>query len=89
MELIDYCIRETDSMSSFPLKAFFHITKLQWEFEEGRHKGILDTKTILEGIDKVVQLCHSFDQDWMKNDLFGAKVSAINLKIEIYSYLVQ
>ena len=86
MELINYCIEQTDFMSNFPLKPFFHITKLRWEFEERRYKGNLDgsvAKTLLKRINEVVQLCHSFDQDWMKIDSFGAIVSAINLKIEI------
>ena len=86
MKLIDYCIRQTEFMSDFVLKPYFYITKLRWEFECKRFMGDLDesvAKTILKGIDEMVQLCYSFDQEWMKIDSFGAMGSAINLKIEI------
>ena len=87
MELIDYSnyIRQTEFMSNF-LKPYFFITKLRWEFEYKRFMGDLDesvAKSLLKGIDEVVQLCYSFDQEWMKIDSFGAMGSTINLKIEI------
>ena len=86
MELINYCIRQTEFMSNFVLKPYFHITKLRWEFEYKRFTGDLDesvAKALLKGIDEMVQLCYSFDHEWMRIDSFGAMVSAINLKIEI------
>ena len=85
-ELIDYCFEQTDSMSDFPLKPFFHITKLRWEFEDEGDLGESVAKKLLKGIEEVFQLCYSFDQEWMKIDSFGAIVSAINLKIEIAIY---
>ena len=88
MELINYnnCIRQTEFMSNFVLKPYFYITKLQWEFEYKRFIGNLNEsvpKALLKGIEEMVQLCYSFDQEWMKIDSFGAMGSAINLKIEI------
>ena len=86
MELIDYCISETESISNFPLKPYFHITKLRWEFEYKRFMGDLDesvAKALLKRIEKMVHQCNSFDHEWMKVDSFGARVSAINLIIEI------
>ena len=86
VKLIDDCIGKMNSMSSFPLKPFFHITKLRWDFEERRFKRNLDeskAETLLQRIREVVQLRNSFDQEWMRIDSFGAIGSAINLKIEI------
>ena len=88
MELIDYCIniRETKSMSNFPLTPYFYITKLRWEFEIMRFMGDLDVaklNTLLQDIAEVVKECSSFDHEWMEIDSFGARASALNLTIEI------
>ena len=84
--LIDYCISQTDNITDFIFKPYFHITKCRWEFEQYRSQQALNSthvETLLEHIDATIQMCKEFNRDWMIADSFGAKVSAVYLKLEI------
>jgi hypothetical protein len=91
MTLIDYCISQTDNITDFILKPYFHIAKCRWEFEQYRSQQSQQSPNgtctcivnLLKHIDATIQMCQEFDQDWMIADSFGAMVSAVNLKIEI------
>ena len=86
MSLIDHCIDQTNNVTDFILKPYFHITKCRWEFEQYKSQQALDSthiRSLLERTDATIRMCKGFDQDWMKAHSFGAMVSAVNLKIEI------
>ena len=91
MTLIDYCISQTDNITDFILKPYFHIAKCRWEFEQYRSQQSQQSPNgtctcivnLLKHIDATIQMCQEFDQDWMIADSFGAMVSAVNLTIEI------